>query len=468
MKGPFSAWADTALRTTTTASGQSALPDWLATPLAMLTGRKTPTAQHSGWASESVVRKAIALYRGAGSRRGGQAAADWHFSPDGRQAIQVLPSPADSRQQQAFLDLSRRLESVTMNHPRLAPVLEAAVQQGYPYLAARIGEGFQALTKRFGLPLEPPQALRIAEQAISALEYAHYRGMIHGSFDLGDILVNERGQISLLGVGVEQLRQRLGASGMGFLSPLLPPEVETGGQPADVRTDVYAMGALLYVLLTGRVPLPGQQVQVSQALPELPAAVDAVMTKALATQPEDRYASLADLARDLRVAMRTARPPTRPPSSAPPAGGRAATTPHPARSAPPASGPGSTPDGFPEQLPMPVVDFSAFDQALEMPHFDALAAIEIPPAPEIPKIDWVELLQPVDLSQLAGEVISLPYAAVETLETDPLVAAIMAVKAAEQTQRGGQRPSRKPADVAPAAPPSARQPAAKARRVRRQ
>lgn len=464
MNNPFSAYANMLLRNTTLPNGESTLPNWLVAPLAILAGQDTPTKpKDASWADENLVRKAIALYRAAGMRSGGDAAVSWQFAPDGSQAVQVLPAPTDQYQQLAFNELSRRLESVTLNHPRLAPILEAGLQQGYPFLAARIEQGFQSLTRRFGLPMEAPQAMRIAEQVISALEYAHHRGVIHGSLDLGDILINERGQISLLGVGVEQLRQRLGSGNAALLSPLLPPEVESGAQAADERTDIYAVGALLYVLLTGRIPAAGQQVHLAQSLPAVPAELDALLTKALADQPADRYASLIELGRALRVANRAPRTITKPSTST---AKRAVTD----RTATPAARtrtatqatlvprPASvnltrvTPDGFPEPLAMPDIDSSSLNQALEMPQAEDWVQIAIPPAPTIPKVDWAELLQLVDVSAYSSETISLPYAAAETLAPDPLVAAAMAVKAAEQRQQSRAQQTRKPAN-APLAPP---------------
>jgi serine/threonine protein kinase len=245
-----------------------------------------------------------------------------------------------------------------------------------------------------------------------------------------------------------------------------------------MRTDVYAMGALLYVLLTGRVPAAGQQIQLSHAVPAVPVAVDAVLTKALAVDPQERYPSLLEMNRDLRVALRAPRAVARPSTPAqrsvdaapvhksPPATATARSAPQPARA------PGPTPDGFPEALPMPEIDFSALNQALEMPEVAAWVQIDIPPAPEIPKVDWGELLQLVDVSSFSSETISLPYAAAETLAPDPLVAAAMAVKATEQRQqsrqRAGQQPAAAPARPQAAPPPSKAQPPAKPRRVRRQ
>ena len=114
---------------------------------------------------------------------------------------------------------------------------------------------------------------------------------------------------------------------------------------------------------------------------------------------------------------------------------------------------------------MPEIDFSSLNQALEMPEVAEWVQIEIPPAPEIPQVDWAELLQLVDVSSFSSETISLPYAAAETLAPDPLVAAAMAVKATEQKQQSRQRAARQPAESAPL--PSKAQSPAKPRRVRR-
>ena len=223
-----------------------------------------------------------------------------------------------------------------------------------------------------------------------------------------------------------------------------------------MRTDVFAMGALVYVLLTGRVPAAGQQIQLSHSIPAVPVAVDGVLTKALAVNPEERYPSLLEMNRDLRVALRAPRAVTRPSTPAP----RRVEAAHgpqiavlalrwPQRAQRPTRPPATTPDGFPEQLPMPDIDFSSLNQALEMPAVEAWVKIEIPPAPEIPKVDWAELLHLVDVSAYSSEIISLPYAAAETLAPDPMVAAAMAVKATEQTQQSRQRAARQPAETAP-------------------
>ena len=213
-------------------------------------------------------------------------------------------------QRQALLKLESLVQSTTINHPRLAPVFQTAFSQGYPYVAARLGQSAEALTKRFGLPMDPEQALRMTQQVAEALEYAHHRGLIHGSLGLDDILVTDSGQLTVLGVGVEQLRHLLEPQGPANVSTLAPPEV-VAGEEADARADVFAVGALLYILLTGKMPAVGKPVALSQDLPAVPPAVDAVLTKALAADPGDRYPDLFEMSRDLRMAIHSPRSSTK-------------------------------------------------------------------------------------------------------------------------------------------------------------
>jgi len=169
----------------------------------------------------------------------------------------------------------------------------------------------EAVTKRFGLPMDPEQAMRMTQQVAEALEYAHHRGLIHGSLGLDDVLVTENGKLTVLGVGVEQLRRLLEPQGSPVLSTLAPPEVVAGAAP-DARADVFAVGALLYILLTGKMPALGKPVALSQDLPAVPRAIDAVLTKALAVDPDERYPDLFEMSRELRMAIHSPRSATKP------------------------------------------------------------------------------------------------------------------------------------------------------------
>ena len=437
------------LRITTTPAGESTLPTWIVVSLATLAGIQPPQGSKPGSINESLVWRAVTAYQAATGRRGqASVAAAWQKASDGTQAVLVLPQPQDEMQRQALLKLESLVQSTTINHPRLAPVFQTAFSQGYPYVAARLGQSAEALTKRFGLPMDPEQALRMTQQVAEALEYAHHRGLIHGSLGLDDILVTDSGQLTVLGVGVEQLRHLLEPQGPANVSTLASPEV-VAGEEADARADVFAVGALLYVLLTGKMPAAGKPVALSQDIPAVPPAVDAVLTKSLAADPGDRYPDIFEMSRDLRMAIHSPRSSTKRMAPAKAAVKAAGST------APPAGGPAKVVShllpaisGFPESLPMPVVDVAVFDQPLEMPEVASVEAVVMPIAPSMPKVDWNGLLRPVDLSTYGGLTIEIPHDPGLVLPIDPMLAAIQAVRAVESRPPSRKKPVPQPAPAA--------------------
>lgn len=440
MQSTFSGLAAHLLRITTTPAGESMLPSWIVVSLATLAGIQPPQGTKPGSINESLVWRAVAAYQAAAGRRGQASVPDaWAKAPDGTQAVLVLPQPQDELQRQALIKLEGLVQSTTINHPRLAPVFQTAFSQGYPYVAARLGQSAEAVTKRFGLPMDPEQAMRMAQQVAEALEYAHHRGLIHGSLGLDDILVTESGKLTVLGVGVEQLRRLLEPQGLPTLSTLAPPEVVAGEAP-DARADVFAVGALLYILLTGKMPALGKPVALSQDLPAVPPAVDAVLTKALAADPVDRYPDLFELSRELRLAIHSPRSSTKRVAPVKPAAKATSSTASSTGSrAKVASQPLPAISGFPESLPMPVVDVAVFDQPLEMPEVASVEAVVMPIAPSMPKVDWDSLLRPADLSVYGGLTIELPHDPGLVIPIDPMLAAVQAVRAVENRPSSRKR-----------------------------
>lgn len=449
MAGSLSDIASQILQATTTPGGNSTLPRFLIRPLAVLATTDSSGKEGKG-VSDALVREAVALFDA--SRKRGQAAdraaPDWRVSSDVGQAVQVLPPPVDELQRRALGQVGRRVQSLTLNHPRLTPILEAAYREGYPYLVAQLGEGFQRLSQRAGLPLEPQQAFQITDQVMDALRYAHYGGFVHGSLSLDDVLVNDRGVVTVLGVGLAQLRSLVDAETQAKSSPLLAPEA-AAGDPVGTPADVYATGALLFVLLTGKAPKAGQIVNVSSSVPDVPPSVDQVLTRALAADPADRYPDILSLSHALRMAMHAARRP---------------------KPSPPPSQPGEQPakrgaretkriTGFPDPLPMPVPDIGIFSEVLQMPTFESLPVVEMPAIPQIPVIDWNALLQPVDVSHYSNSRIELPDFA-DLNFVDPLEAAAKAASDAERV--AASRAAR------PAPPPATPRPARSQRRAKPQ
>lgn len=421
MAGSLSGIASQILQATTSPGGQSILPRFMIRPLAVLATTDSSGRQGKG-VSDALVREAIVLFDA--SRKRGQTSdrtvPGWRVSSDVAQAVQVLPPPIDELQLRTLARVGRRVQELTLNHPRLTPILEAAVREGYPYLVAQLGQGFEQLSRRAGLPMEPRQAFQITDQVMDALKYAHYVGFVHGALSLDDVLVNDRGVVSVLGVGLAQLRSLVDAETQIKSSPLLAPEA-VSNQPVGTPADVYATGALLFVLLTGQAPKAGQTVRISHSVPDVPPSVDAVLTRALAVDPADRYPDILSLSHALRMAMHSARR-HRTPAPAQPAGDRSTR---------PGTRDSKRITGFPEPLPMPVPDVSVFTEVLQMPTFESLPVVEMPVIPQIPVIDWNALLQPVDVSKYSNSRIELPdFTDLDFV--DPLYAAAKAARDAER------------------------------------
>lgn len=455
------------LHLTTSPDGRSMLPNWIVTALATFAETELPKGKKPGSIDESLVWRAVTLYQAASGRRDQSATPiGWQKAADGTLAVQVLPQPESELQRRALLELESVVQSTTINHPGLAPVIRTAFNQGYPYLAARLNQTAESLTRRFGLPMDPAQAMDLTEQVAEALEYAHHRGLVHGSLSLDDILVSDTGRLTVLGVGVDQLRQLLGAPSTAPSTALTPPEVQAGEQ-ADMRADVFAVGALLFVLLTGKMPAMGKPVALSRDIPAVPPAVDAVLTKALAADPEQRYADLFEMSTALRVAIRSPRAaPARPAAAqsskdrraVQPAGGAAQTS----------TRPSTAISGFPDALPMPEVDLAVFDQRLEMPVIASAEAATMPVPSPMPVVDWDSLLRPVDLSALGGLAIELPVDQSVPAAPDPMLAAVQAVRLVEAKPPKASRSKSVPAQSSPAQPPvAASQPSTAAKRPAR-
>ena len=261
-------------------------------------------------------------------RLGGGGYADVYVAADTRPQIQrevaikvargeLVDDPAA---RERFL--REALVTGRLNHPNIVPVFDAGEDRGLLYLVMPLiaGSDLDALLAAEGR-LDPARALHVVEEVAAALDAAHAAGVVHRDVKPGNILVGrDRRSVWLTDFGlvkpVKALRvDALTQTGIVFGTPnYLAPE-QLGGQ-AVAQSDVYALGCVMVACLTGRPPFAGLRgldllrahveaapPAVTARVPELPAAVDDVVARALAKLPEDRWVTTGELATGLRHAL---------------------------------------------------------------------------------------------------------------------------------------------------------------------
>jgi serine/threonine-protein kinase len=240
-------------------------------------------------------------------------------------AIKVLaPELArDEAFRQRFIRESRTAAAV--DHPNIIPIFEAGEADGVLFIAMRFVQGpnVQALVETAG-PMPAPRACHIITQVAAALEAAHSHGLVHRDVKPGNILLDAAGggdhpghaYLSDFGLSKRALSvSALTSTGqfLGTLDYIAPEQIEA--RAVDGRTDEYALACSAYTMLTGQPPFVRDEsvavmwAQISATpptltsrRPDLPAAVDEVMAKALAKVPTDRYATCPEFAVALRRA----------------------------------------------------------------------------------------------------------------------------------------------------------------------
>lgn len=211
--------------------------------------------------------------------------------------------------------------AASLEHPNVVPVHDAGEVDGIAYLAMHYVHGTDLGTLAPSVdPLAPAYAAQIVARVADALDCLHDTGYVHRDVKPRNVLVARDGHVYLSDFGLARhVAAVAGATRagdcVGTVDYVAPEQIR--GQRAGARADVYGLGCLLFFALTGRAPYAGETLEAklwahlqepppgpSRLRPELPPALDAVIVRALAKDPADRFHTAGELG---RAALRAAR-----------------------------------------------------------------------------------------------------------------------------------------------------------------
>jgi len=214
-----------------------------------------------------------------------------------------------------------RTEATTIarfNHPGIATVYELFQDEHWVMVMEFIrGETLQQLLDRLGR-LTPEHAADICMQALTALAYSHQMGVIHRDLKPSNLMITTSGVVKIMDFGVAMVMGSAHRTQAGFTmgTPAYMSPEQVKGEPLDARTDLYAMGIILFRLLTGRLPFDGKTPfaiahshvsdtpqSVRLLNPQLPEWTEQILARALAKSPDDRFQSADEFRHALRRSL---------------------------------------------------------------------------------------------------------------------------------------------------------------------
>jgi serine/threonine protein kinase len=247
-------------------------------------------------------------------RHGGMASVHKAYQPslDRFVAVKVLFHSGDPQFAVRFKREARAVAQ--LQHPNIVQIYDYGEQESLLYLAMQYIENGRSLSDVMGQPMPPVRALQLIVRLLDALAYAHERGIIHRDIKPANILMPAPTWPMLADFGIARLggdnnhNTHLTLPGTAIGTPAYMAPEQAAGDPVDARSDLYALGVVLYELVTGRVPFNAptpiavllkhvnEPPPAPRSLnPNLPVPVETVVLRALAKEPLQRYQSAAEM-----------------------------------------------------------------------------------------------------------------------------------------------------------------------------
>lgn len=228
-----------------------------------------------------------------------------------------LPEGATEAQRQERINRFQREAKAAgrLSHPNIVTIHEVDIDNGRHFIVMEYLEGEnlrERLQRQGAIPLK--EAVDIALQVLTALEHAHKHGIVHRDIKPENIHLLPDGLVKLTDFGIARIifEPNITIDGQIFGTPsYMSPEQIEGGE-IDHRTDIFSVGVVLYEMLTGHKPFIGESIvtitynimhKEPTPPPGVPYGIERVLMRAMAKRPIDRYATVREMAEDLRRAM---------------------------------------------------------------------------------------------------------------------------------------------------------------------
>jgi formylglycine-generating enzyme required for sulfatase activity/predicted esterase len=287
--------------------------DFLASPALETVARDITSDQPATIIGRTIGHYAVMSRLGAGGMGVVYLARDLRL--DRIVALKFLPFHLTADEEQKVRFLREAKASAALEHPNIGAIHEIAeTPDGQMFIVMGYYQGDTLKQRIQQGPLTVAEAADTAIQIAAGLSHAHGRDIVHRDIKPGNILVTREGVVKIIDFG---LAKSLGSSKitrtdriMGTVAYLSPEQAR--GEDVDHRTDIWSLGAVLYEMLAGQVPFPGQPAEATihsilateptplkQLRLDVPAEIERVVDRALQKDPESRYASASELLKDL-------------------------------------------------------------------------------------------------------------------------------------------------------------------------
>jgi serine/threonine-protein kinase len=237
------------------------------------------------------------LYRGRDTRTGRTV------------AIDVVPPAVSADPDRRGRFLKQAQAAAKLSHPNIAALYEVGEDQGEIFLAYEFTPGDTVRTILGQGPMNARRAIDLAAQIGDALADAHGWGVLHGDLRPENIVETNKGRAKVRDFGLAPWtvggpdRGDATATTAPARSTTYQPPEQKAGRPIDERTDVYALGVVLFEMLAGKPPAADAKPQLSVGNPELHQEIDGILMKAMAGRPDDRYSCAATMVAELLAVL---------------------------------------------------------------------------------------------------------------------------------------------------------------------